>query len=140
MVKGKYPQDYIKKGPVIQARIGPYNGIQFAGLPNFKPDSYYAYKFYMVVNQKEMYFMISFNSTTYFLRSIATPGGKLEIWHMNTQSLQTNFHSKNNKVIRVTLSIISAGLVVLGLILTFYAWSKRKKRPDAETQGKRSSS
>ncbi|KAJ9553841.1 hypothetical protein OSB04_017886 [Centaurea solstitialis] len=82
MSKGKYPQIYIRKSSVTETRIGPYNGIDFAGLPNYKPNPVYVYSEYMVVNEKEMYFMYTFNSTTSFIRFIATPGGKAELWHL----------------------------------------------------------
>ncbi|KAJ9553437.1 hypothetical protein OSB04_017482 [Centaurea solstitialis] len=83
MVKGKYPQIYIRKSSVIETRMGPYNGLEFAGQPNYTPNPIYVYKEYMVLNEKEMYLMYTFNSTTLLLRFIATPGGKAEIWHLN---------------------------------------------------------
>ncbi|KAI3734760.1 hypothetical protein L6452_14238 [Arctium lappa] len=83
MVKGKYPQVYIRKRSVIETRMGPYNGIAFAGQPNYKLNPVYIYKGDMVLNQKEMYFMYTFSSTTLLLRHITTPGGKLEVWHLN---------------------------------------------------------
>jgi hypothetical protein len=76
MVKGKYIQVYIRKNSVIQTRIGPYDGIKFAGLPNF--GTYIGF----VINQKEMYYLsTSYNITT--LKSVVTPGGKLEVWQLN---------------------------------------------------------
>nr|GEW15428.1 putative S-locus glycoprotein domain-containing protein [Tanacetum cinerariifolium] len=86
MAKGKYQQEYIRRRSIIQARLGPYNGIQFAGQPNYKPNQFYSYKIDMVVNQKEMYFMYSFNSTTYAFRCIITPGGRHEFWHINMRN------------------------------------------------------
>ncbi|KAI3734757.1 hypothetical protein L6452_14235 [Arctium lappa] len=78
MVKGKYPQQYIRKNLVIEARVGPYNGIAFAGQPASKVD--------MVSNLKEMSFVHTFNSTGFLLRLIATPGGKIETWQLNLRT------------------------------------------------------
>ncbi|KAJ9553629.1 hypothetical protein OSB04_017674 [Centaurea solstitialis] len=88
MVKDKYPQIYIRKSSVIETRIGPYNGIEFAGQPNYKPNPVYVYKVDMVVNEKEMYFLYTYNSTTFSIRFIATPSGKAEIWHLNMRNQQ----------------------------------------------------
>ncbi|GKB27569.1 putative S-locus glycoprotein domain-containing protein [Tanacetum coccineum] len=86
MAKGKYQQEYISRKSVIQARLGPYNGIQFAGQPNYKPNQFYSYKIDMVVNQKEMYFMFYFYSTAYAFRCVITPGGRHEFWHINIRN------------------------------------------------------
>nr|XP_043613114.1 G-type lectin S-receptor-like serine/threonine-protein kinase SD1-1 isoform X2 [Erigeron canadensis] len=40
----------------------------------------------MVVNQKEIYIESTLNSITYSFRSIVTPGGLFEIWHMDMQN------------------------------------------------------
>ncbi|GJR90583.1 G-type lectin S-receptor-like serine/threonine-protein kinase [Tanacetum coccineum] len=86
MNKGKYVQAYIMKNSAIDTRIGPYNGIEFAGQPNYKPNPVYVYKVDMVVNDEEMYFELTYNSTTFSLRFIATPDGKLNIWHLNMRN------------------------------------------------------
>lgn len=78
IVKGKYPQQYIRKNSIIEARVGPYNGIAFAG----QPGSDIA----MVSNSREMYFVYTFNSTGFLLRLIATPGGKIETWQLNLRT------------------------------------------------------
>ncbi|KAJ9553631.1 hypothetical protein OSB04_017676 [Centaurea solstitialis] len=83
MVKGKYQQAYVRNNSVIKTRIGPYNGIEFAGQPNYKPNPVYSYKFDMIVNEKEMFFTYAFNSTTFLSTFIANPVGKLEILHLN---------------------------------------------------------
>ena len=78
MAKGKYPQQYIRKNMVIEARIGPYNGIAFAGQPPSDVER--------VFNLKEMYFVHTFNSTGYLLRLILTLRGKLETWQLNQRT------------------------------------------------------
>ncbi|GJQ94558.1 G-type lectin S-receptor-like serine/threonine-protein kinase [Tanacetum coccineum] len=86
MNKGEYIQVYIWKNSVIDSRIGPYNGLIFAGLPNYKPNPAYVYKIDMIVNDKMMYCMYTSNSTTFASRSIATPSGKFETWQLNMHS------------------------------------------------------
>ncbi|GJT86987.1 G-type lectin S-receptor-like serine/threonine-protein kinase [Tanacetum coccineum] len=83
MVKGKYIQVYIRKNSVIQTRIGPYDGIEFAGLPNYRRKLYIVD---LVINQKEMYYAYTSNSITFSLRSLVTPSGKLEIWQLNNHN------------------------------------------------------
>ncbi|KAJ9553630.1 hypothetical protein OSB04_017675 [Centaurea solstitialis] len=83
MVKGKFQQAYVSKKSDIKTRIGPFNGLEFAGQPNYKPNPIYSYKFDMVVNEKEMYFTYAFNSTTFLSTFVANSVGKLEIWHLN---------------------------------------------------------
>ncbi|KAI3731055.1 hypothetical protein L1987_62238 [Smallanthus sonchifolius] len=82
MIKGKYLQLYIRRSSAIEIRIGPYNGISFSGRPQSTPvPAELTYDVNMVVNQNEMYFINIFNSndTTLLLRTIVTPGGKLEV-------------------------------------------------------------
>ncbi|KAI3685680.1 hypothetical protein L6452_34936 [Arctium lappa] len=83
MVQVKYQQVYIRKSSMIETRIGPYEGIAFAGEPNFKPNPVFSFKLEMVVNLREMYFVYTSNSNEFQIRQIATPEGKLEIWNLN---------------------------------------------------------
>nr|XP_043627988.1 G-type lectin S-receptor-like serine/threonine-protein kinase At4g27290 [Erigeron canadensis] len=77
MVKDKYPQIYIRKGSVIETRIGPYDGIEFAGHPNSRHDSNHMYNTGMVFNEKEIYYTRSSNSSTFLLsRSVMSLSGK----------------------------------------------------------------
>nr|XP_043618819.1 G-type lectin S-receptor-like serine/threonine-protein kinase At4g27290 [Erigeron canadensis] len=86
MVKGKYEQVYIRKNSVIQSRVGPYNGVEFAGQPNYKPNPVYVYKIDMLINDREMYFTYTYNSTTFAVTFTVTPTGKLEVWHLNMRN------------------------------------------------------
>ncbi|KAJ0552882.1 putative protein kinase RLK-Pelle-DLSV family [Helianthus annuus] len=86
MVKGKYQQQYIRKNSVIQSRIAPINGITWAGRPNYKPNPSYIAKYDMILNEDEMYFVFSFKSTFLLIKSIITPGGKHEVWHLNRKT------------------------------------------------------
>ncbi|KAF5794757.1 putative S-locus glycoprotein [Helianthus annuus] len=85
-VKGEYQQVYIMRSSAIKTRIGPYNGVSFSGWPNFNPDpADPKYVSYMVANENEMYFayISSSNNTTFLLRTLVTPGGKLENFQLN---------------------------------------------------------
>ncbi|KAI3731010.1 hypothetical protein L1987_62193 [Smallanthus sonchifolius] len=80
----RYPQVYIKKSSVIVTRIGPYDGIEFAGQLNYKRNPNHMYIIDMVANQKEMYFQYTSNiNTTVSLKSTVTPSGKLEIMQLS---------------------------------------------------------
>ncbi|GKB56410.1 putative S-locus glycoprotein domain-containing protein [Tanacetum coccineum] len=82
MVKGKYIQVYISKSSAIETRIGPIDGIEFAGLPNYRRELLQLY-ISLVVNENEMYYSYTSHSITSSLRSVVTPGGRLEIWQLN---------------------------------------------------------
>ncbi|KAL8257662.1 hypothetical protein R6Q59_029703 [Mikania micrantha] len=82
-VKGKYQQVYIRRNFAIETRIGSYNGKLFSGRPEFALDpADPTYDIHMVVNPNEMYFTYTSNSTdtTFLLRTVLSPGGKLEIF------------------------------------------------------------
>ncbi|KAM0042686.1 putative protein kinase RLK-Pelle-DLSV family [Helianthus debilis subsp. tardiflorus] len=83
MLKGNYQQVHIRKNSVIEGRIGPYNGIAFAGQPSYKSNPLYTFNFDMIVDENEMYFVLNFMSTSFLLRLIVTPGGKYEVWHLD---------------------------------------------------------
>ncbi|KAK9064106.1 hypothetical protein SSX86_017978 [Deinandra increscens subsp. villosa] len=89
MIKGKYPQVYIRRNSVTEIRIGPYDGIEFAGQPNYRRNSNHMYEINVVFNHQEIYYTHgtnSTNSTTFPLRMIMTPGGKVEVWLLNMVS------------------------------------------------------
>ncbi|XP_071732910.1 G-type lectin S-receptor-like serine/threonine-protein kinase At4g27290 [Rutidosis leptorrhynchoides] len=88
MVKDKYPQVYICKNSVIQTRLGPFDGIEYAGRPKSRHDFNRMYKVKMVVSQKEIYLGYSANSTILSSRTVITPVGKLETWLLTTQNHQ----------------------------------------------------
>ncbi|KAF5794640.1 putative protein kinase RLK-Pelle-DLSV family [Helianthus annuus] len=82
----KYPQAYIKKNSVIETRTGPYDGVDFAGQPNYKHTPYHMYVVDMVMHQKEMYFQYTSNLTTILLKSTLDPSGKFEISQLNNRN------------------------------------------------------
>lgn len=49
-----YPQNILKKGPLVQYRAGPWNGLRFSGAQNSRKNSIYS--FGLVFNKKEVYF------------------------------------------------------------------------------------
>ncbi|KAK9064108.1 hypothetical protein SSX86_017980 [Deinandra increscens subsp. villosa] len=82
----KYPQVYIKNNYVIETRIGPYDGIEFAGLPNYKHNPDHMYMVDMVVHEKEKYFQYTSNLTTFSLKSTLNPSGKVEISQLDVRN------------------------------------------------------
>ena len=49
-----YPQLFLKMGPVIVYRAGSWNGVQWTGSPQLKPNPLYTYNF--VSNEKEVFY------------------------------------------------------------------------------------
>ncbi|KAK1415621.1 hypothetical protein QVD17_31404 [Tagetes erecta] len=78
-VKGKYQQVYLRRSSAIETRIGPYNGISFAGGANYASYTKPVSVSYMVANQNEIYLAYTSNSNTSTLISILTSGGKIDI-------------------------------------------------------------
>ncbi|KAM0010641.1 putative S-locus glycoprotein [Helianthus debilis subsp. tardiflorus] len=83
LFKGKYLQVYIRRNSVVETRLGPYDGIEFAGQPNYRRTSTHMYEINLVVNEKEVYYTHTSDSTAFSSRSVMTPGGKLELWQLN---------------------------------------------------------
>ncbi|XP_076921301.1 G-type lectin S-receptor-like serine/threonine-protein kinase At4g27290 isoform X2 [Bidens hawaiensis] len=83
MAKGNYQQVHIRKRSVIEGRIGPYNGIAFAGEPIYKTNPVYTFNYDMIVTENEMYFVLNFKSVYELLRLMVTPSGKYEVWHLD---------------------------------------------------------
>ncbi|PWA63888.1 S-locus glycoprotein domain-containing protein [Artemisia annua] len=79
MVKGKYAQLYLRKSSVIRARYGPYDGMLFAGHPDYEPDPTARLKNDLIVNQNEMYWMYTYDSPIFMLRTVVTPDGKISV-------------------------------------------------------------
>ncbi|XP_076921666.1 G-type lectin S-receptor-like serine/threonine-protein kinase At4g27290 [Bidens hawaiensis] len=86
MVSGKYPQAYIWKSSIIQSRIAPVNGRTWAGRPTYKTNPSYIAKYDIIVNEDEMYYVFTFQSTFLLIHSIITPDGKQEVWHLNRKT------------------------------------------------------
>ncbi|KAK9049706.1 hypothetical protein SSX86_031325 [Deinandra increscens subsp. villosa] len=82
VVKGKFPQMYIRRNTIIKTRTGPYNGISFSGPANYAPDANPAAVSYVIENQNGIYITYISKSNTTTLRAIVTPSGKLEIWQI----------------------------------------------------------
>lgn len=76
-----YPQVYKMRGHVIESRLGPWNGDNFAGLPSYTQNQISTYKMEITTTQEEVYFMYSLNSTTVLERAIITADGRVEFSH-----------------------------------------------------------
>ncbi|KAI3731009.1 hypothetical protein L1987_62192 [Smallanthus sonchifolius] len=88
MQDNSYPQVYIKKSypqVYIETRIGPYDGTEFAGQPNYKHSPDHTYTVEMVVRQNETYFHTS-NLTTISLMATLNPSGKLDVLQLNNRN------------------------------------------------------
>ncbi|XP_076921298.1 G-type lectin S-receptor-like serine/threonine-protein kinase At4g27290, partial [Bidens hawaiensis] len=86
MEEGRYPQFYIKKGSIIETRIGPYDGVEFAGLPKYTSNLNTKVLLDMVVRQQVKYFWYTSNLTKISFKSTVNPSGKLEVSRLNNQN------------------------------------------------------
>nr|POE54777.1 g-type lectin s-receptor-like serine/threonine-protein kinase [Quercus suber] len=80
------PQFFLREGPTVLFRTGPWNGLHFSGMPNLQPNPIYKYEF--VSNQEETYYTYQLINDSVVSRMVLTPDGKLQrlIWIDRTQS------------------------------------------------------
>ncbi|CAN1239381.1 G-type lectin S-receptor-like serine/threonine-protein kinase At4g27290 [Linum grandiflorum] len=71
-----YPQGYLKKGNRIQFRSGSWNGKQFGGMINLKPNPIYTYEF--VSNAEEIYYRYELINSSVVSRMVLTSDGNLQ--------------------------------------------------------------
>ncbi|XP_076897025.1 G-type lectin S-receptor-like serine/threonine-protein kinase At4g27290 [Bidens hawaiensis] len=71
-----YPQAMLTDGPDIKFRAGPWNGLRSTGFPNLRPNPIYNYTF--VINQREIYYQYDLIKTSYLMRVVLHPNGRLE--------------------------------------------------------------
>ncbi|WCJ31520.1 G-type lectin S-receptor-like serine/threonine-protein kinase At4g27290 [Euphorbia peplus] len=81
-----FPQVLIMKGDAIECRLGPWNGIQFAGSPQLKPNRIFDYKF--VSNQHEIYYSYELKNSSVLSRLVMSERGTMDryIWIEKSQS------------------------------------------------------
>lgn len=81
-----YPQLFIMKGNIIQCRSGPWNGLQFTGSPQLKPNP--IFNFIFVSNRHEIYYSYELKNSSVVSRLVMSDKGVLErhIWVDRTQS------------------------------------------------------
>ncbi|KAJ9153661.1 hypothetical protein P3X46_027079 [Hevea brasiliensis] len=81
-----FPQLFIMKGNIIQCRSGPWNGLQFTGSPQLKPNP--IFNFIFVSNKDEVYYSYELKNISVVSRLIISDKGVLErhIWIDRTQS------------------------------------------------------
>ncbi|KAI3805175.1 hypothetical protein L1987_27303 [Smallanthus sonchifolius] len=73
-----YPQTLEWQGQVLQARLGPWNGLGFSGFPIEKENQIYSLEF--VINEKEIYHKYELKSSI-VLRVVLTWDGKTLLLH-----------------------------------------------------------
>ncbi|KAK1409574.1 hypothetical protein QVD17_36101 [Tagetes erecta] len=67
-----YPQAFLRRGSVLQARYGPWTGVRFSGFPS-KPNPIYTYDF--VFNEKEVYSIFNLINSSVMSRVYLSPEG-----------------------------------------------------------------
>ncbi|OWM88703.1 hypothetical protein CDL15_Pgr002470 [Punica granatum] len=80
-----YPQIFLRKGPVIRFRSGPWNGLRFSGMPNLKPNPIYTFEF--VYNDQEIYYKYELINSSVVTRMVLNQFGSLQrfVWINRTQ-------------------------------------------------------
>ncbi|XP_022848661.1 G-type lectin S-receptor-like serine/threonine-protein kinase At4g27290 [Olea europaea var. sylvestris] len=74
-----YPQLLIiRKGTIVQHRVGPWNGVRFSGTPNPGPDP--SYRFGLFMNKNEVYFWENPISRSLISRYRLSPNGLGQRW------------------------------------------------------------
>ncbi|TXG67247.1 hypothetical protein EZV62_008522 [Acer yangbiense] len=68
-----YPQLFLKMGPVIVYRAGSWNGVQWTGSPQLKPNPLYTYNF--VSNEKEVFYTYDARNSSVLSRVALSPSG-----------------------------------------------------------------
>ncbi|KAL8127220.1 G-type lectin S-receptor-like serine/threonine-protein kinase At4g27290 isoform X2 [Apium graveolens] len=83
-----FPQSFILKGSAVQTRAGPWNGVQFSGRANLKPNPIYKYE--LVSNDKELYYQYEVNNGSVVTRLILHPLGYVQrlVWLEKSQIWQ----------------------------------------------------
>ena len=66
-----FPELYIRKGTKKYSRSGPWNGLQFSGVVQLRPDPLYHFDF--VKNDEEVYFLYYFRNKSVFTRLFLNP-------------------------------------------------------------------
>lgn len=72
-----YPQDVFRKGPILQYRAGPWNGLRFSGSPNSSQSP--LYKIDLVYNKKEVY-VTSSQDSKFISRFVLNQTGFAQRW------------------------------------------------------------
>ncbi|KAJ9554441.1 hypothetical protein OSB04_018486 [Centaurea solstitialis] len=79
-----YPQIKRSEGRVLQSRLGPWNGLEFSGLPIEVPNPIYSS--YFVVNEKEIYYKYELLSSVVQRIHLTSDGKTLQMhWIERTQ-------------------------------------------------------
>ncbi|KAL3503317.1 hypothetical protein ACH5RR_037766 [Cinchona calisaya] len=78
-----YPQNFVKKGAVLQFRTGPWNGLGFSGAPGLRKNPIFSYE--VVFNAKEVYYSYKLLGST-ITRFTLSPNGVGQRWTWDNQT------------------------------------------------------
>ncbi|KAJ4976230.1 hypothetical protein NE237_001336 [Protea cynaroides] len=92
-----YPQAYLWNGKSIAYRSGPWNGLQFSGFPEMKPN--YIFDFNFTSNAEELYYSFYLKNESVLSRLIVSPLGTLQrfIWQKDQNNESWNVYWYNPK-------------------------------------------
>ncbi|XAR56616.1 Non-specific serine/threonine protein kinase [Bertholletia excelsa] len=80
-----YPQFFIRNRGVVKMRFGPWNGLNFSGMPNLKPNQIFTFGF--VFNQEEIYYSYKLINDSVITRLVLSPSGQIQrfVWISETE-------------------------------------------------------
>ncbi|KAG5235831.1 S locus glycop domain-containing protein/B lectin [Salix suchowensis] len=86
LVPDGYPELIELEDSKVKFRVGPWNGLQFSGVPNIKPNPVYTFEF--VFNDNEIFYREHLKNSSRHWRIFLTPNGDIMhlLWMEQTQS------------------------------------------------------
>ncbi|KAJ6417459.1 hypothetical protein OIU84_003223 [Salix udensis] len=96
LVPDGYPEIIELEDSKVKYRAGPWNGLQFSGVPQVKPNPVYTFEF--VFNEKEIFYREQLKNSSRYWRIVLTQNGDLMhlLWMEQTQNNgdSTKVHTK----------------------------------------------
>ncbi|KAF9673299.1 hypothetical protein SADUNF_Sadunf10G0009700 [Salix dunnii] len=86
LVPDGYPELILLEDSKVMHRTGPWNGVQFSGMPQIKPNPVYMFEF--VYNDKEIFYREQLHDSSRHWRSLLTENGDAQhlLWIERTQN------------------------------------------------------
>uniref|UniRef100_A0A6N2KR68 non-specific serine/threonine protein kinase n=1 Tax=Salix viminalis TaxID=40686 RepID=A0A6N2KR68_SALVM len=145
LVPDGYPEIIELEDSKVKYRTGPWNGLQFSGVPQVKPNPVYTFEF--VFNEKEIFYREQLKNSSRYWRIVLTQNGDLMhlLWMEQTQMCdclngfvyhklsdceQTDFVgcvdcTNCSGVLKI--SGCSRGMIMVTLTKVQYQYTKRRK-------------
>ncbi|KAL3503312.1 hypothetical protein ACH5RR_037761 [Cinchona calisaya] len=79
-----YPQGFLKNGSALVYLTGPWNGLEFSGIPNLRINPIFSYE--IVINNMEIYYTYK-QLTSTIIKFTLSPIGAGQCWTWDNQSM-----------------------------------------------------